>query len=1118
MSCDGNRGVFHRQVCGGGGGGTGGGTGGGGTGGGGGTAPVAASFGVMTERTLAARLCDTFGSAAASETALEEIFDRARREAQTDNPAQQVLAEAQTRALFKVMKERGVTPPTHSATGMPKKDAQHGYAAVYQTLTALRDGKPLPAVAAGVQRRAALAGDSPSRTLAAIRQEVLGRHRCMGCGRFAPAQGSHLCPQTASAATVQKSLMRRLKVPASAYPEGALAALMAEARTTGTVSMRHAITGEPVNVTLDGMALALTQGFTPTSWNGSESLAMVEVGGTRIVAVLNDAGLTRVPLAANAVGAAASRSGMALSNGPPITGAGAVLPVPAPAPVIVAEAVTVTGGSAYDTGRFIGTEFTKARKEARGEWVAAGGEKLTVGETYEGSDYWGEARRSGLYPEPPRGIMVGRTLVGATELLRTGTVAERDGKIEVYDEDGHLAAVYDPATATAADVDGTPNASSAQMAAVLAYRAMHPATDLDRALAVDIAAMRDGIGRVRDGSEVVVAAADGGYLAVHAALKRGEPLNLGGSLGAQRCPSCGMFMGAAGCLACGPASDPAPAPALAPAPDLAPARSAGPVNVTVNVEAPHVTVDGVDVAAHVAAPQITIEKLEATAHVAVEAPQVHLAVEAPQVTANVSVNTDDLAASLLRNGFVAPTSAPALPGDTPAPLPAPLPVMTGTDPAMVALMARLIDAQQAAEQRTLAVLDRVTAAMTAAAPAGAAAPAPAPAAAPPPVPAPAPAPPRPVGRPVTPEADRTEHEALVAKLRRAAPDPTMSAVPSWARPADTGAVDLNSLIPRLKSGDEYTMNTQARKITRTIGALLHLGGKMGADAAGNLGAFGLYGPPGSGKNELARQFAASVITVDTEGVERQGMPYFEREIDPSSDPTDLIGGTAIENGRTVVRLGPVGQMLAMGGVVALNEVVRSPKLLTALQSAMEPPREIRIPSPEGGVIAIPVHPSSVLFTTWNPGMEGDADRPAGAPLARMTSFRLDRPSAEEQVARASAFFDGHTDPEIVALTPHPVEIRAAVDYFSMVCTKLEQDGLGSGTVTPGARELNRFLLAGKAVDWEMAQETLKVYCAQNSQDLPQQWADFQAMFETCFGPDGRDVADRVAGAAPARSN
>jgi MoxR-like ATPase len=1093
MSCDGNRGVFHRQIC--------GGSGSGGDGGGG-AAPVAASFGVMTEQTLAARLGEAFGPAPAAESALESIFDRARRQAPTDRGAL-TLAEAQTRALFKIMQERGVTPPTHSATGLPKKDAQFGYAALYQTLTALRDGRPLPTVAAAVQRsRAATTGATQARTLAAIREEVLGRLRCMGCGRFAPAQGSHLCPQSATCLTMQQALMRRLKVPASAYPDGALANLMSVARTTGTVPMQHAITGEPVNVTLDGMALALTQGFVPTQWRDVESLTLVEVGGPRIVAVLDATSLTPVGLMDRAVGAAAAASGMALPDGTPITSGGGALPSAAPARVAEAAGVTVTGGSRYDAGRFIGSEYGKARGSAKGEPVEADGQVYTVGETLDGSDYWGEARRTGHYPDPPHGITVGRTLVGAAELLRTGTVAERDGKIEVSDADGHLAAVFDPATATAADVDGTPNASAAQMAAVMAYRAMHPASVLDHALATDIAAMHAGTGWA-------LAVADSGYIALHGALKRGEVLHLGGGLGAQQCPECGKFMGAAGCLAHATEEPESatPPPVVATPPPVV-GGGVGPVHVTVAVDAPQVTVDGVAVTASVAAPQITIEKLEATANVTVDAPQVtveapQVTVAAPQVTANVTVPVDDLAAALLRRGLVTPAAAPT--GDAPAAPPAP--GTGGTDPALAALLAQLIDAQQAAEQRTLAVLERFSAGT------GTAAPSPSPT--PPPTPA---APPRPVGRPVTPEAERTEHEALVAKLRRPAPDPTLAAVPAWARPAATGTVDLNALIPRLKSGAEYTLNDQARKITRTIGSLLHLGGKMGADAAGNLGAFGLFGPPGSGKNELARQFAASVITVDAEGVERQGMPYFEREIDPSSDPTDLIGGTAIEDGRTVVRLGPVGQMLAMGGVVALNEVVRSPKLLTALQSAMEPPREIRIPSPEGGVIAIPVHPSSVVFTTWNPGMEGDADRPAGAPLARMTSFRLDRPSPEEQVARATAFFAGHDDPEVVAVQPHPVEVRAAVDYFTMVCAKLEQDGLGSGTVTPGARELNRFLLTGKAVGWDMAQETLKIYCAQNSQDLPQQWADFQAMFETCFGPDGRDVADRVAGAAPARSN
>lgn len=1090
MSCDGNRSVFHSQVC-----------------GGGGSGPVAASFGAVSEQEMAKRLTETFGPAAAAEAALEEIFDRARRQAATGDKMQQTMAAAQTRALFKMMRERGITPPSHAADGLPKKDAQFGYAAMYQTLTALRDQKPLPTLAAKVQRDfAAKAGASQARTLSSIRQEVLNRLRCMGCGRFAPAAGGHLCPQTANAAVMQKALMRRLHVPATAYPTGALANLMAEARTSGTVPMRHAISGELVNVTLDGMALALTQGFVPTHWSSVDSLALVEVSGNRIVAVMDATGLNPVSLPASATGAAAVASGKAIPAGTPIASAGGAPPAVAPAPVTEAAAVSVGGGSTYTAGRFIGTEYRKARGVAKGERVQVDGVSYSVGEELTAPAYWSSARHTGVYPTPPAtGITVGRTLPAAVELLRTGSVFERGGKIEVYDADGHLASVYDPATGTTADVEGTSNASPAQMAAVIAYKAMHPTTDADRALAVDLANMQDGSG-------TAIAASDGAYIALHGALKAGESLKMGGSLGAQKCPKCGKFMGEAGCQACVASAPPVFVPAAE--------GAAGPavnVNVSVDspvvaVEAPNVTVDGVAVTAQaqldVAAPQITIERVEATANVSVEAPNVTAQVDvaAPQV--HLNLNADDLAAALHRAAAAAP--APAN-GETPTPAPAP----AASDPALAALLARVVESQNAAEQRTIAILERLAGVM-AGGPAPVA-PAPEPAATPEPSPVPEPKlPPAPVGRLVTPEADRTEQERLVAKVRRQAPDPTMSAVPAWARPANTGEVDLNELIPKVSRN--YTLNEQARKITRTIGTVLHMGAKMGEDAAGNLGAFGLYGPPGSGKNELARQFAASVVTVDGDGNERQGMPYFEREIDPTTDPTDLIGGTAIENGRTVVRLGPVGQMLAMGGVVALNEVVRSPKLLTALQSAMEPPRTIRIPSPEGGVISIPVHPSSVLFTTWNPGMENDPDRPGGAPLARSMTFRLDRPSAEEQCARASAFFERSSDPDIQAIKPHPVEVRAAVDFFSMVCTKLEQDGLGSGTVTPGARELNRFLLVGKAEGWDMALETLKIYCAQNSQDLPQQWRDFQAMFETCFGPDGQDVADRVAGASPARSN
>ncbi|WP_322489349.1 AAA family ATPase [Chloroflexus sp.] len=1092
MSCDGNRGVFHSQVC-----------------GGGGNGPVAASFGAISEKELARRLSEAFGSPASSEAALEAIFDRARRQANTGDKLAQSMAEAQTRALFRIMQERGIKPPTHSTNGLPKADAQFGYAAIYQTLTALRDNKSLPAVAAKVQRDiAAKAGSANARTLSSIRQEVLGRHRCMSCGRFAPAQGGHLCPRTATGASMQRSLIRRLRVPPTAYPASDLDALIAQARSSGSVTMRHSLTGEPVNVTLDGLPLALTQGFVPDDWRGNESLALVEVSSNRIVSVLNDAGLNRVALPANAVEAAAVASGVALPPGTPVASAGGAPPAVAPAPVTEATAVAVSGGSAYTAGRFIGTEYRKARGAAKGETVQVEGVTFTVGEELTATAYWSSARITEAYPPPPKGITVGRTLPAAVELLRTGSVYEKNGKIEVYDKDGHLAGVYDPATGTTADVVGTPNASPAQMAALIAYKARHPKTVFDRTLAVDLLNMRDGTG-------TAIAAADGAYIAIHEGLKAGETLKMGGSLAAQKCPECGKFIGDSGCLACLRAGA---AEAAAPAPTT----GVGPVQVNVQVdspvvavEAPKVTVDGVAVTAQaqvdVAAPQITIERVEATAQVSVEAPQVTAQVDvaAPQV--NLNLNADDLAAALNRAAAAAPTPVTAA-GEAlaPAPAPAQTPI---TDPVLAGLLARVVESQEAAEQRTMAILERLAGVMAG----GLAQMAPAPSAEAAPTPAPAPkAPPRPVGRPVTPEGERTEQERLVAKVRRQAPDPTMSAVPAWARPANTGEVDLNELIPKVNP--TYTMNEQARKITRTIATTLYMASKMGDDAAGNLAAFGLYGPPGSGKNELARQFAASVITVDADGVERQGLPYFEREIDPTTDPTDLIGGTAIENGRTVVRLGPVGQMLAMGGVVALNEVVRSPKLLTALQSAMEPPRTIRIPSPEGGVISIPVHPSSVLFTTWNPGMENDPDRPGGAPLARSMTFRLDRPAPEEQCARALAFFERSNDPEIQAIKPHPVEVRAAVDFFTMICTKLEQEGLGSGTVTPGARELNRFLLVGKTEGWGMALETLKIYCAQNSQDLPQQWSDFQAMFETCFGPDGQDVADRIAGAAPARSN
>ncbi len=77
---------------------------------------------------------DTFGSAAEAQAALEQVFQIARAKAVTGDRGQMTQAEARTRKLFAEMRSVDLKPPTHSANGLPKRDAQFGYAAVQQTL------------------------------------------------------------------------------------------------------------------------------------------------------------------------------------------------------------------------------------------------------------------------------------------------------------------------------------------------------------------------------------------------------------------------------------------------------------------------------------------------------------------------------------------------------------------------------------------------------------------------------------------------------------------------------------------------------------------------------------------------------------------------------------------------------------------------------------------------------------------------------------------------------------------------------------------------------------------------------------------------------------------------
>ncbi len=278
-------------------------------------------------------------------------------------------------------------------------------------------------------------------------------------------------------------------------------------------------------------------------------------------------------------------------------------------------------------------------------------------------------------------------------------------------------------------------------------------------------------------------------------------------------------------------------------------------------------------------------------------------------------------------------------------------------------------------------------------------------------------------------------------------------------------------------------------------------------------AFGLYGPPGTGKNTIARQLAASIKTVDTDGNIIQGMNYTEANITPESSMQELIGTTVLENdpntGATVSRtkLGKIGLAAAMGSVICVNEIVRNPKLATALQSMIED-GEIQLDSPEQGLIRIPVHQSTVFVMTWNPGYEGDAERPGQAPLSRIMPLKMDRPSADEQARRVESFFAavrgeaaevdsiGARRREITAqnyavpssITPAKEEITASVRFWGEIGALTgggigeRQVGLNSDTSTaPGQRELNRFVALGKTIGWNDALETLKVVCDQDDQ-------------------------------------
>ncbi|HEX6293040.1 MAG TPA: MoxR family ATPase [Herpetosiphonaceae bacterium] len=1139
MSCDGNRNKYFAHVC----------------------SPGSAA-------------AAAFGGQAEAQAALEQIFATARSQPVTDQQLPK-LAEISTRALFAQMQVAQLKPPTHSASGLPRADAQRGYHVVYQTLEALKRGQTLPSLA-----RQVLAARQEQRTIDARGLNAIGRLHCTSCGQFVKPQGGHICPPTATPEAMGRALRRRLRVPATAYPEGVLAKLIEQARQ-GPIQMTHGVSGEQVAVTLDGLPQALGGGFLPDWFRSESGFALAQAVGGRVVPVFDATGLQRVALAPTAIGQAAQAYGRQLAPGA-VPGTAASVPSLPAHQVATAATTSVTGGQPYDVGHFIGTEYRKT--DALGTPVTVQGKTYTVGQRVTSPNAWGSARHSGVEPVPGAtkrnphptnpSVGVGRTTYAAVGLLLDGEIVETsDGTVEVYTKGrGQLLSVYDPATQTVGDTQGATNASAEQVAAVMAYLALHPQTASDVALANDLIRAQQGTGEP-------LAAADGAYIAFkNGPLAGNGTITFGGQVGTQKCPACGQFMGDAHvCPAAGASAAVAPAAGAAAPATPAPAPfdpATGGVNpatgfydTPTDPYAP-ILADGAGTAAETGP----------VAAVAAPAAEASTAASVPDAVAPISPSADpqspveEPVAAPPREG-AAPTVAIGAPEGTGAAPPVP-PIAVTVEPKIevtVPLDADAFAAALAANLRTIAptaatqattatdlsevgaAMRELAAAMQAVAatgqglPVGEAGgrrrrgrtqaddptterPAPDEERTGPRV--------RTAGKPIDITRPKTAQEHIVDLVVLDAPDPFLTNVPR----AVGGDLD-RPLTERVPDVDpNFAINEQTEKILRTMSAMLQLGGGKAQNTWSR--AFGIYGPPGTGKNTTARQLAASIKTRDAQGNITQGMNYAEVNITPESSMDEMIGTTILttdpQSGATVskVALGKIGLAAAMGSVICVNEIVRNPKLATALQSMLED-GEIHVNSPEtGDLIKVPVHPSTVFVLTWNPGNEGDPDRPAQAPLERIIPLHLGAPSAKEQEGRIDAFFAqfGTPDPggsttaadnerrrqEILAntygipsgqaLIPSAAEKAAAVRLFNELGQLASgfgggrKLGLNSDTPTaPGPRRLNRFMAIGKTQGWLSALETLKISCDQDD-TFDEQWRLVQETFARHFGDDGEALS------------
>ena len=816
--------------------------------------------------------------------ALERIFQVHKSASVRNKPGEsaQLEATAKTQKLFEAMRAAKLKPPTHAKDGLPKMSSRFGYAEIHDTLDALQQSKPLSkdsqAVVDQIRAKHGL-GMNAIPQISAVGFDSGGYYRCSNCGRFASQSKGHTCPATASTDDLANMLERRLGVPGRAFrghKDHALDTVLNEAKEQGSTKMLHPLSGDYVDVTLDGIPQAMMQGFVPEGWVGLTHTVLTE--DKRLIPVVDAEGLETVFATDAPVQMAAAAYGIQLDPNAPIMRATAISRT-MNQKVQQGSQVQVSGGREYDLGHFIGTEFRK--KSAQGSSVTIRGVDYSIYSRSKDQKDASSAR--GSFAPEAKSITVGRTLPEAIAILDESSIAQSgNGEVLLYNKNGQLIAAYDETDQRVADIHGTTNASSEQMAAVLASRMLHPQTAFDHALIQDYASFQNGGGSP-------LAAADSAYLALRAGVfdssdDTKNKIRFGSSLQAQKCAQCGQFIGQNGHSCPGKAQKAAQKPSLVkkapvPVPNLPiaapePSQTEIPLAPVQMVMPPDFAEQLANAVGAMLGKSPTQKSSDAAISSAME--QLATVMAAQQQTLEELIqnpaprNSGGFSSGDMQGLSAAITNAVTAAG-TGAPVQQ---AVAAGGPAKCDKCGQFMGDDHVCPPRPERQGNQRSAGMK-----------------------------------------ELDQEKALAAVTMPAPDLFLDNVPrEWG---GKRFEPLPENTPKLDQ--DYEMGRQERTIFNVVASMLKRSEKgQPGDSPWNR-SFGLYGPAGTGKNTIARQIAASLKADDG----KQGLPYYEVNVTPDSDIAQAIGEVVLttdENGATVsrVRLGPIGLLASSGGVLAVN--------------------------------------------------------------------------------------------------------------------------------------------------------------------------------------------------------